>query len=361
MTVNSHELYNLIKNSKFAQVASPLSKKIRGSANPTPTHQIIFTPKTNAARSDYGLKTTLPKKIGFSHISFNDIDNYKNMPDVEKSSSKLYTRLTFQESGLAVNHNYTSTNPLFPNEENKSNYKAERDNIVNSLNLHSAASVNEVLNVLNSNKKLHQKYQQWLIKNYPQALITNITQTTARELLSKFLNSSPDIKRKEVSLQDLSNKLGKVTKSAISSKIQGSGGFSYMQKGRLNNTPNGIKYGTIAPGRIVDTKEAAIGGFVAGINERTTNLQVNYASNAPGKHLRQFVMPFKINSVEFNENGSVKVFADGVKAGTWMYGNNGPENQSRNKYKANNPNFQNAAARSKQDNEMLTTLLNIVF
>ncbi|KAK6465283.1 mitochondrial ribosome small subunit component [Scheffersomyces coipomensis] len=358
--MNTQELFNLVKNSKLAQVASPLSKNIRNGSKHKPTHQIIYTPKTNAIRSDYGLKTTLPKQIGYSHISFNDIDNFKNMPDVEKNSGKLYNRLKFQELGVPLNYNYTSSNPLFPTENNQSNSKSKKDNIFNNLNLKDNASADEVISLLKENKNLHRHYQKWLIKNYPQALISNITQSTAKELLSQFLHSSQDVIRRELQLQDLSKKNGS-SRSAISTQIQGSGGFSYNQRGRLTNTPNGVRYGAVAPGRIVNTKEAAIGGFVASVNERTTNLQYNFVSNAPGKHARQFVMPFKINAVELNENGSVKVLADGVKTGSWMHNKIGFDSQNNNRYKATNPNFENASARSKQDNDMLTTLLNIVF
>lgn len=60
-------------------------------------------------------------------------------------------------------------------------------------------------------------------------------------------------------------------------QIQGTGGFSYNQKGRLRNTPNGIQYGTVVPGRIIDNKEAAIAGFVSSVTDRSIALQTNYA------------------------------------------------------------------------------------
>ena len=127
MSGSSSELFNLVKNSRLAQVAKPLLNNIRGNSK-TPTHQVIFTPKSSALRSDYGLKSTLPNKIGSSHISFNDIDNRQSMPDVEKNSGFHYKQLMFQELGLCIKTHFTNKNPLFYHENNKSN-KQMKDEI----------------------------------------------------------------------------------------------------------------------------------------------------------------------------------------------------------------------------------------
>ncbi|KAK6457997.1 mitochondrial ribosome small subunit component [Scheffersomyces xylosifermentans] len=358
--MNSQELYSLVKNSKIAQVASPISKSIRGKSA-VPTHQIIFTPKSSAIRSNFGIKTTLPKQIGYSHISFNDIDNYKNMPDVEKSSGKLYNRLKFQETGLALNNHYTDSNPLFASHKHKSDSKDRDESITNSLNLHGKASTDEIRAILKQNPKLHNKFSKWLIENHPQALVSSIPQSTTAELLKRFLSTAPSVVKKELQLTDLTRKEGKVGGSAISTHIQGTGGFSYNQKGRLTNTPNGVKYGVVAPGRLVGNKEAAIAGFVAGVNERTTLLQHNYAKNAPGKHSRQFVMPFKINEAEITETGSVKLYADGIKTGAWMQRSaNTGYSPDRSRYEASNPNFASASERNKAEGENLQRLLNLI-
>lgn len=358
--MNSQELFNLVRNSKLAQVATPILKNIRGKSS-VPTHQIIFTPKSSAVRSNFGIKTTLPKQIGYSHISFNDIDNYKSMPDVEKNSGKMYNRLKFQETGLVVNNHYTDSNPLFPSGNNKSNSKQRDHSIANSLNLHAKASAEEIRSILEQNPKLHQKFQKWLLVHHPQALVSSISQSTASELLRRFLSTDAAVIKKELQLTDLAKANGKIGSSAISTHIQGTGGFSYSQKGKLTNTPNGVKYGVVAPGRLVGNKEAAIGGFVVGVNERTTLLQHNYAKNAPGKHSRQFVMPFKINEAEITETGSLKLYADGIKTGSWMQRSSSNSfSPDRSRYTASNPNFGSASERNKTEGENLQRLLNLI-
>ncbi|ODV80508.1 mitochondrial ribosomal protein L51 [Suhomyces tanzawaensis NRRL Y-17324] len=356
--MNSQELFNLVKNSKLAQVATPLLKNIRGKSA-VPTHQIIYTPKSSAIRSNFGIKTTLPKQIGNSHIAFNDIDNYKNMPDVEKFSGKLHNRLKFQETGLVLRNHYSESNPLFPSKQNQSNSKLNDDSITNSLNLHGKVSPSNVRAILKENKGIYREFRQWLSKNQPQALLSPMSQSTTLELLKKFLASSENVTRKGLKLQDLIKADGKVGSTAISTHIQGTGGFSYNQKGRLTNTPNGVKYGVVAPGRLVGTKEAAIGGFVAGVNERTTLLQHNFARNSPGKHSRQFIVPFKVTEAEISEQGSIKLYADGVKAGKWMQSSNN-ESIDRSRYEASNPNFGSASERNKAEGENLQRLLNLI-
>jgi Mitochondrial ribosomal protein subunit. len=362
--MNQQELYHLIKNSKLSQVASPLGKTIRGKSA-VPTHQIIFTPKSSAIRSNYGMKSMLPKQIGYSHIVYNDLDNYKNMPDVEKSSGKLYNRLKFQETGLVLKNHFTEGNPLFASREGssgrfapqyRSNFIKSDDSITNTLNLHGKVSPSEVKAVLKQNPKLAKLFKRWLVENHPQTLVNPVSNGAMVDLVKSFLETSPDVTKRAVKLQNLIRN----EPSHALSTIQGTGGFSYNQKGRLANTPNGVKYGVIAQGRIVGSKEAAIGGFVAGVNERTTLLQHNYSKNYPGKHSRQFNMPFKVTEAELTESGSIKLYADGVRAGEWMQRSVGREAPDRSKYEASNPSFGSAAERNKSEGENLQRLLNLI-
>lgn len=357
MSLQSQELFNLVKNSKLSQVATPLLKTMR-SKSAVPTHQIIYTPKSSAVRSNYGIKTQLPKQIGNSHIIFNDIDNYKNMPDVEKYSGKLYTRLKFQETGLALTNHFTESNPLFPAKSNKSTMKNEDDTMTNCLNIHCKSSSDNIQLILNQNPKLYKQFQQWLVETHPNAVIESVPKSTMDSHIKQFLNESPHVTKKNFSLNDLSKNGANKGASSIASHIQGTGGLSYNQKGRLSNTPNGVRYGVVAPGRIVGNKEAAIGGFVANLNDKTTILQQNYSKNAGGRHPRQFVMPFKINEAELTETGSVRLYVDGVRAGSWMQ--RSAQSNDRSKYEASNPNFGAASERNKAENENLQRLLNLI-
>lgn len=349
-TTMGQELHTIFKHSKLVQVARPLRQSLRGSS-PAPTHQIIYTPKSLAVRLNFGIKTSLPKQIGYLHIVYNDIDNPRSMPDVEKYSGKMYNRMKFQESGLVLRQHYAKTNPLFPSENTKSGSEAsDATGILAGFNLGNGSSIADVKTALEANPQLYANFQQWLVKNSPRHVISAVSADT-RKLFQQFLRENASVAKKEAKMADL-------TRSGGSHSIQGTGGFSYSQKGRLLNSPNGVKYGVVLPGRMVDDREAAIGGFVASVNDRTTLLQHNYAKNYPGKHLRQFVMPFKVNEAEMSLTGRVKIYADGVKVGAWMKRTGSSEFERS--YEAAHPSFGNAGERNAKDNESLESLLNIL-
>lgn len=360
VAMNNQELYKLFKNSKLAQVATPLSKRIRAPSTLAPTHQIVYTPRAHAAISDYGLKTALPKQIGRSHIAINDIDNYKNMPDVEKQSGPLYTRLKFQESGVVLKKLYSKQNPLFPYELSRTLNASKQnmaDSVLSKFNLGQDVSVDEVRLLLKKNPTLHKQFKLWLVEHYPESVLLKVP-SRIDQALKEFIASNQTLVKREASITDFSRKHGVSPANAPMSSVQGTAGLSYLQKGRLANTPNGIKHGVIAPGRLVREREAAIGGFVAAVNERTTLLQANYAKNAPGKHSRQFVIPFKVNEAELTPSGAVRMQADGVKVGNWMLRTD--SGYYSNNYVASNPNFDNMSERNRKDASALESLLGLV-
>lgn len=357
--MNNQELFKLLKNSKVAQVASPLSPKLRRSTS-VPTHQIIQTPQSSAHRSNYGLKTSLPRQVGRSHVVFNDLDNFKGMPDVEKYSGQYYNLLKFKESGMVLKRRPNEPNPLFPSEVTKSKSfgSLEEDgNILSAFNLKNDASSRDVLKIIRKNPELHTKFQNWLLENNPEAILINNPANVER-LLRQFIGSDVGVSKNKVKVSDFTRKLGKTARSSIASKVQGTAGFSYSQKGRLSNTPNGVKYNIIAPGRLVDDREAAIGGFVSQLSDRSVTLQSNYSKSYPGKHSRQFVMPFKLREAELNHEGKVRISSEGVIAGSWMNRMDIPLN-SKNSFTPANPNFDNADARN-SDNSSLENLLGIL-
>lgn len=358
--MNNQEFYRLFKSSKLAQVATPLSKKVRGPSTSSPTHQIIYTPKSSAARSDYGMKTALPKQVGDSHIAFNDIDNSKNMPDVEKQAGSLYTRLRFQESEVVLKKSYNKANPLFAWESSKSlqGMKSDiSDNITTQFNLNQNASLLEVKKTIMENPDFYASFKKWVLEHSPESFMLKVP-SKFDSLLKDFISSSEFVKKRDHALEDLIKSQNKPKALGARSSVQGTAGLSYLQRGRLINSPNGIKHGSIVPGRLVREREAAIGGLVANINERTTMLQANYAKNSPGKHTKQFVLPFKINEAEMTSNGSVRLHADGVKVGSWMLRSD-LDNQSGN-YTASNPNFGSLSERNQKDSSALESLLGLV-
>ncbi|KAF3993414.1 hypothetical protein FT663_00437 [Candidozyma haemuli var. vulneris] len=356
---NQH-FYQLFKDSRLAQVAAPMSKVLRGSNAPSPTHQILFAPKGSSSRSEYGIKKPLPKQVGVSHFVMNAMDTSRNIPDVEKFSSPHYNRLKFQESGIVLKKPATKENPLFAWDSSKSLKKSQRDNVVAEFNLGGNASTRDIKHVLKANPTLAKEFKQWLVKRSPESIVFKIP-AKMEELLKEFIASSQTVKKHPSSLVDLTRKFGRVSSTAPARSVQGTGGLSYNQKGRLNNTPNGIKTGVIAPGRLVADREAAINGFVASLNERTVALQNNFISNAPGKHPRQFVLPFKISEAELTPTGGIRMYADGVKVGSWIQRTEGGSSYAnRSNYVASNPYFGSLSERNSRDATALENLLGLV-
>lgn len=350
--MNNLELYKLFKNSRLAQVATPISSQIRGPKQTIPTHQVIYTPTSSALRSDFGLKTALPKQVGFSGIVFNEIDNFKKMPDVEKSSGYSFNRLRFQESEIPLKKAYNKPNPLFSQPESQTaNFLRANlpDTALSRFNVGSDALISEVKALLKKNPELRKEFRKWLLEKSPESVMLKVP-SKLDQLVKEFLQTSP-IVRREFAPQDLFR-----SETSDKGTVQGTAGFSYLQRGRLSNTPNGVRSGFIAPGRLVKDREAAIGGFVASVNERTTLLQANYIRSAPGKHSRQFVLPFKIVEAELMAKGAVRMYADGVKAGDWMQNSD----SGSSNYAPSNPHFSSVSERNQQDSNALEALLGLV-
>lgn len=201
---------------------------------------------------------------------------------------------------------------------------------------------------MKKNPEIYDQFNKFLIKNHPKILLTTVSNQEIIEILKEFLLSSPEVVKKRLSLTTQH----KINPKFEQRQIQGTGGFSYNQKGRLRNTPNGIQYGTVVPGRIIDNKEAAIAGFVSSVTDRSIALQTNYAKNYPGKHHRQFTVPFKISEAELSEDGSVRLFAEGIKSGKWM--------ETNDRFTPSRTNFAGSSERNKADGQSLESLLNLI-
>lgn len=267
--------------------------------------------------------------------------------------------MKFQELGVVLKKSYNKPNPLFAWESSKTSAKdpSTADALLSKFNLGQDATVFEVKELLRKNPTLRAEFKKWLAATSPESVMLKVP-SKLEQLLKDFIASSTTLTKREKSLSDLARKNGVASSHAPKSQIQGTAGLSYLQKGRLTNTPNGIKHGVIAPGRIVREREAAIGGFIAAVNERTTLLQANYTKNAPGKHSRQFVMPFKINEAELTPTGGVRMHADGVKVGSWIQRSD--DFSLGSNYIASNPNFGNMSERNMKDSSALESLLGLV-
>ncbi|RCK54972.1 Uncharacterized protein in HIS3 3'region [Candida viswanathii] len=339
---NVKVMHNLVKNSRLVQVPTPFHKNIRGNAR-RPTHQVVFTPRASAIRSNYGLKTMLPSKLGTGLISFNDIDNYKNIPDVEKNGGFYHKLKLFQEMGVPVKTHFVNSNPLFPDPSTKSGNVMNEETLTNLLNLESRSSIKEIAAVLKRNPRIYEEFKSFAIRKYPQLVLKKMPEHVVTEALREFLKTSRSVTRTAMRLSTPNHALR---------TIQGTGGFSYNQKGRLRNTPNGIQYNTVVPGRILGNRTAAVGGFVTTVSDRSIALQSNYAKNQPGKHWRQFTVPFKITEAEVADTGDVRMFAEGIKNGTWL--------EAGNRFSPSGTQFAGPTEKANKAGKSLESLLSLI-
>lgn len=358
--MNNQDFYHLFKNSRIAQVAKPLSKQLRGHDPAAPTHQIVFTPKASATRSNYGLKSALPSKYGTSHIVYNNLDTRSGIADVEKYASPHYNRLKFQESNVVVNVPKHEASPFFAWDANKTSNKSKvsvRETFQSLFNLGPYATLADTKAILSENPELHSEFRKWLIKKAPESVLFKAT-SRLDELLKEFISTSDYVKKNDILLQQLVREDGKFNTKLLNKSVQAHGGLSYKQKGRLLNTPNGAKRGSIIPGRSVDRSYAALGGFVGFVPHRSVLPHLNYMKRHGDKHPRQFVIPFKVNDAEVLNDGGVKLQAEGVKAGSWLENMQVDGPASRN-YAASNPNPIKASRRLKTE-QSIESLLGLI-
>ncbi|CAN3365043.1 small ribosomal subunit protein bS1m [Diutina catenulata] len=351
-------LGHLLRSSKLAQVATPISKKIRV-MSAMPTHQVIYTPKNAAVRSEFGIKTPLPKQIGYSHISYNNIDNKTGMPDVEKNTSKMYSRIRLQENGVVPRVMSAKHNPLFPHSENASTHKGDDSSATTAFNLHPKVNPAEVKYLLSQNKHLYKSFQQWLALNAPQALtgVSGVSSSEMMGLIKRFVDESA-VAKNPLKLSSLKKDAqGRTTHAANVTKIQGTAGLSYAQHGKITNTPNGFKSGhSIIQGRLASSNVAAVAGFAGQIMDKNASKHINYTNSVPGTHSRQFTMPFKVTEATMYDDGTVKMNLDVPKVGAWQ--KTAVHDDRANKtYKPTNANVESMRAKHEKN---YRNLLNII-
>ena len=147
-------------------------------------------------------------------------------------------------------------------------------------------------------KNLRKPFLKWLT-------INNIQITNNYELSSYFKSF---IESENLKLSNNANK-NEIPKNAYN-QLSGTAGLSYTLKGRLFQTPNGVKSNRVVPGRIVgnnsSSSKAAVGGFIANITRQAAN--DNYVESLvsqtkmidENKFSRQVQVPLVIDNVTLN-------------------------------------------------------------
>ncbi|BAO40693.1 uncharacterized protein in HIS3 3'region [Kluyveromyces marxianus] len=287
---------NLLRNSRIAQVPKT-EKALFQVGNPTrPTHQVIETKPSTLQRQEWGLKASIPSKIKSRYLVFNDLDTQERLTSFEPIGQYQWNRIRFQEMGLAPRYVEEEKNPLFEGHTKKSGRLAPFSNAVHITPTTPRSEKSRKLRDINVHRA---EFKQWILENHPESLagIKNENTKSLKTLASEFLHQ----------------KLGKLdinTASKTDWNVVGTGGLTYNLRGRLRQSPNGVKQKTVVPGRILSLqgpdRAVAVGGFVAeaksiGRNPRALQFDM-------GDFVRQQVLPFVIEDPKV-ESGTVTLAA----------------------------------------------------
>lgn len=202
--------------------------------------------------------------------------------------------------GLAPRYTDNESNPLFRGETKKVGKFAPFSNAVNLTSSTTSAEKGRKLKAIENYRP---EFKKWLLENHPHSLAGtgNENSKSLKSLAAEFLDE----------------KMGTLNANTVAHSkwnIVGSGGLTYNLKGRLRQSPNGIKQKNVVPGRILSIqgpdKAVAVGGFVAeaksfGRNPRALQFTM-------GDFVREETFPFVMDEPRV-ENGRVTLSASLVE------------------------------------------------
>ncbi|KAH3684668.1 hypothetical protein WICPIJ_004355 [Wickerhamomyces pijperi] len=321
------EFSNLLKASRFASLAKPLSRS-KGNKN-GPTHQIVETRASSLHRQEWGMKYALPSKIKSRYITFNDVDSMERIVDFETNASDHWKRLRFQQMGAPVvlDTPEVKKNPLFHNDvESKTiSDRATISDIKNVLGLDSSLKTKQIQALQLAYTRLRPEFLEYVkLKN---ATLLNEAINTTSSKTKTF--SVEDSQFAALALRFIIEYHAKSTKNQPRAllaksdefKVKAFGGLSYQLKGRLSNAPNGIQDKAVHPGRILSQDGQsvfiALGGFTSESIGTNYNNEIKNITNTQGKQLREVAMPFQVSGAMMDKSGVVK-----LKTSPTFYGAN---------------------------------------
>lgn len=318
------EFSNLLKASRFASLAKPLS---RTKGKKGPTHQVVETRASSLHRQEWGVKYALPSKIKSRYITFNDVDSMERIVDFETNGGDHWKRLRFQQIGvpvsLALGNNKAKKNPLFHKEVETASDTANLSDIANVLALKDTLKAKELQALQLAYKQLRPQFLEYVKATNP-VLLNKSLNKKPNEASISFAATSPEFA--PLALKFITEYQAKTTENQIKSllskpseyKIKGFGGLSYQLKGRLNNTPNGIQDKRVIPGRYLNqttSKIVGIGGFTSELSSQADD-QTKYILYTEGKQLRERVVPFQVTGATMDKHGNVSLISSQASSNT---------------------------------------------
>ncbi|KAK9471684.1 mitochondrial 37S ribosomal protein bS1m [Dipodascopsis tothii] len=294
MASASTNFSQLFRSSRLAAVPKPLQYP-QATNYVHPTHQVIHSTPASRHRQDWGLKSSIPRKVATSHIVVQALDTPLHMPIFSGGGKFLRVRERFRETRAPIGRFDVSlseefgalgtqssgrdlANALFPAEEGGVARRSLKDM--------SAAEKAALLASIGGQRANFRKYiEEVLHRDY-----------------AEVKKNSQDLVDAAFDFLQLSRTGGKSRRV-----VQGTGGLGYALRNAVANTPNGFEYRTKVPGRILNqitpkNYAVAIGGIVAkGTIPRVEQIQ---RAN-PGRALRESVHQFVVDSVVVDKTGEV--------------------------------------------------------
>ncbi|GMM37911.1 mitochondrial 37S ribosomal protein [Saccharomycopsis crataegensis] len=329
--MSSAKFANLLRNSKIASVATPLKKFDAFAPKYYPTHQVIQTTSASLNRQDFGIKASLPKKIKGRYIILDDLDTLEGVTGFEPTSEFYWIKKRFQELGIPVIPpkriaNQMSTLFADTESEHQNKFKSEATNLYSLSDKNRFVSLSDILGIDSSTspavlkalsrdlKKIRHDFQQHVLKNHPQKLNPSAFNKSSLALEAlQFM--SKEVEQHKISRVDSVNKdktFLKLASNPRSAKIKGTGGLSYLQRGRLNSTVHGYSDTTVVPGRLVNEgNNYGVAGFVTKYQIEAAT-QAGAAKAVPGKHYKQVMIPSAVSQASMRPNGSVSLKTLGI-------------------------------------------------
>ena len=160
--------------------------------------------------------------------------------------------------------------------------------LINTLNLPTKVQILEINKILKKNPQIYKEFRQYLIENHPNILLSSSSSSSSSSSTTTTTTNSSQLEIIDALKQfyQLHQKFPKrkLIYSLLIKLILNFNKIKFKEledfliiKRSIKKHSNGIKYGTVVPGRIIANKEAAIMGFVASVTDRSITLQSNYA------------------------------------------------------------------------------------
>ncbi|AEY95945.1 FADL271Wp [Eremothecium gossypii FDAG1] len=325
--MSSSNLSSILRNSRIAQVPKPKGPLFSPDKKYVPTHQLIENKASTMHRQEWGMKSSIPSRSKSRYLIFDELDTQQRLTSFEAIGQYQWNRIRIQELGVvperatAGNAFQTSadanapSNPLF---SGFSSRLSARTPLSSFFGLTSKSDAKQWKAAEKKVAALRPAFKKWLQDHHPHLII------------HKDQMDPADFRKRAVEF--ITEIATRSSGAGGSWKVVGNGGLTYGLKGRLQQSPLGIKQNTVVEGRILQTngmeKSVAAAGFVGNGMLGTNLRKVDYAM---GDLVRTARFPFEVKQARLLENGRLLMDMSLIepKNTARKYGYGAKENKNR--------------------------------